>query len=350
MSTSTAETGRRKADVPQGGASSFTTEDRPAKRFRFASGEEFSILVATVAVVLGASIVADGFLTAENLLSIAQQIALLGIVATGMTYVIVVGEIDLSVGSQYGFLAIALAWLIHDVGLPVGPAIPLVLLLGAVIGAINGIVTVAFNIPSFVVTLASLSVLRGAALVLSDGVPIQGSTNETFRSLMAGQPFTNLSAQSLWMIAVMVTLGAVLAVTRFGSDVYSVGGNAKGARDAGINVPLIKVACFALAGCLAALAAVIVVAWLGNANPLTGTGFELSVIAAVVVGGASLSGGKGTVFGTLLGAIIAGVLSNALVLAGIDGNWQQIATGGLILVAVLLNRFVGARASRLSTT
>lgn len=324
----------------------FATDDAPSRRLMLVSGQEFSILVATVLVVAGAGIVADGFFSAENLLSIAQQIALLGIVATGMTFVVVVGEIDLSVGSQYGFLAIALAWMVHEQGVPVGPAIPLVLLLGAVIGAVNGIITVLFDIPSFVVTLASLGILRGAALLLSDGVPVQGSTNESFRSLMSGQLIPNLSAQSVWMVVVMVTFGLVLAFTRFGSDVYSVGGNAKGARDAGINVTFVKIACFALAGLLSGLAAIIVVAWLGSANPLTGTGFELSVIAAVVVGGASLAGGRGTVVGTLLGAVIAGVLSNALVLAGIDGNWQQIATGALILVAVLLNKLVADRAAR----
>lgn len=341
MNNSTAEATRSDAAV-----ATFAAEDEISRRLRFISGENFSILIATILVIIIASVVADGFLSTPNLLSIAQQIALLGIVATGMTFVIVAGEIDLSVGSQYGFLAVALAWMVHEAGVPIGPAIPLVLLLGAIIGALNGVATVLLKIPSFVVTLASLSILRGAALVISDGVPIQGSTNEKFRSIMAGQPLPNLSSQTLWMIAVMVVCGLVLAATRFGSNIYSVGGNAKGARDAGINVTLVKISCFSLAGVLAGLASVIVVAWLGNANPLTGTGFELSVIAAVVVGGASLNGGKGTVFGTLLGAIIAGVLSNALVLAGIDGNWQQIATGALILIAVIVNRFISQRASR----
>lgn len=340
MSTSTTAAKHADAAIP-----TFVTDDA-ARKFRWATGENAGILAATVFVVIGASIVADGFLSTANLLSIAQQIALLGIVATGMTFVVIAGEIDLSVGSQYGFLAVALAWMVHEQGVPIGPAIPIVLILGAVIGALNGAATVLLKIPSFVVTLATLSILRGAALVLSEGVPIMGSTSEKFHSIMAGQPITNLSSQTLWMIAVLVIGGLILATTRFGSDVYSVGGNAKGARDAGINVTRVKIACFSLAGVLAGLASIIVVAWLGNANPLTGTGFELSVIAAVVVGGASLTGGTGTIFGTLLGAIIAGVLTNALVLAGIDGNWQQIATGALILVAVVVNRFVNLRAAR----
>ncbi len=344
MTTNTASTTGLAASTP------FETDDSPPRGLRFISGGEFSILVATVLVVVGASIIADGFLSPANLLSIAQQIALLGIVATGMTYVIVVGEIDLSVGSQYGFLAVALAWLVHDVGVPVGPAVPLVLVLGALIGAANGLITTFFGIPSFVVTLASLGILRGGALLLSGGVPIQGSTNEAFRSITAGQPLPNLTAQSIWMAVVMATFGFILTKTRFGSNVYSVGGNAKAAGDAGINVRRTKVACFALTGALSGLAAILLVGWLGNANPLTGTGFELSAIAAVVVGGASLTGGKGSVMGTLLGAIIAGVLSNALVLAGIDGNWQQVATGALILVAVLLNVFVNKRSQAAKRT
>ena len=145
----------------------------------------------------------------------------------------------------------------------------------------------------------------------------------------------------------MLVFGIVLATTKFGSDVYSVGGNAKAAADSGINVARVKVLCFALTGSLCGLAAVILVGWLGNANPLTGTGFELSVIAAVVVGGASLAGGTGNILGTLLGAVIAGVLSNALVLAGVDGNWQQVATGLLILAAILLNIVVSKRARRI---
>lgn len=325
----------------------FQTQDTTSRRLKFVSGEEFGILIATIVVIIAAALVTDGkFLTPQNLLTIAQTIAILGIIATGMTYVIVAGEIDLSVGSQYGFAAVALAWMVQDLGIPIGPAIPLILILGAIIGALNGIATVMFSIPSFVVTLASLGILRGAALLLSGGVPIKGSTNEAFKEFMAGQPLPGLSAQTLWMVAVMIIFGVILAFTRFGSNIYSVGGNAKAAADAGINVNRVKISTFALTGFLCALAAIILVAWLGNANPLTGNGMELSAIAAVVVGGAALTGGKGTILGTLLGAVIAGVLGNALILAGVDGNWQQVATGVLILAAVFINRFVATRTAR----
>lgn len=307
---------------------------------RLVRREEFGILCATIALVILAAIFANGFLDPANLLSIAQQISIVTIIAVGMTYVIVAGEIDLSVGSQYGFLAVFAAWNIREVGIPVGATIPIVLIAGALIGTLNGIFTTVFKIPSFVVTLAALAILRGAALLLSHGTPILGSENPAFKAITSGQILPGLVAQTLWALLIVLVLGIVLAFTRFGSDIYSVGGNMKAAQDAGIKVRLTKISAFALTGLLCGFAALLLVGWLGSANPLTGTGFELDVIAAVVVGGAVLTGGRGTIFGTVLGAIIAGVLNNALVLAGVDGNWKQVATGLLILVAVLINRLL----------
>ena len=211
----------------------FRTNDSPAKRVQLLGSNNSGIIVATIGVLIAASIFADGFLSSANLLSVIQQISLLGIVATGMTYIIVSGEMDLSVGSQYGFLAVALAWMVSDIGIPVGTAAPLVIVLGGVIGALNGFITTKFGLPSFVVTLASLSILRGGALLLSDGVPVKGSVNETFRAIVAGQPFPDFTAQSFWMAGIMLVFGIVLATTKFGSDVYSVGGNSKAAADSG---------------------------------------------------------------------------------------------------------------------
>jgi ribose transport system permease protein len=317
----------------------------PAVR-RILHAREFGVLVATVSVFAAAAVFADYFFSAENLLGVAQQIALLGIVAAGMTLLIIAGEIDLSVGSAYGFLAVALAWLVTGVGIPVGGAIPLTIGAGVGIGLLNGWITTRFRIPSFVVTLAALSVLRGAALLLSDGVPVRGSQSAPFRDTVAGTPVTYLSMQTVWMVLVLAVLGFILARTKFGADIYATGGNRDAADKAGINTVRVKLTCFAITGGLAGLAAVILVGWLGSANPLTGSGFELSVIAAVVVGGAALSGGTGSMLGTLLGAVITGVIANALVLFGVDGNWQQVATGLLILAAVLLNTMVGRRQAR----
>src|ERR1035437_1375778 len=314
---------------------------------RLVGGREIGILVATLLIFLFCAVFVQNFLTGSNLLSVAQQIAFVGIVGTGMTFLIVAGEIDLSVGSQYGFLSVMMAYTITEVGVPVALAAPLVLVGGALIGLIQGLITTAFKIPSFVVTLAGLAVLRGAALLIAGGQPIAGSTNQAIHSIVGGSAIGSLAAQTVWMAVVMGLAGWVLSRTKFGYDVYAVGGSTKAAMNAGIPAARIKVLCFVLTGALSGLAAVILVGWLGSANPLPGTGFELNVIAAVVVGGASLAGGVGSITGTLFGAVVAGLISNALVLYGVDGNWQQVATGLLILGAVLINRLIATRQATL---
>ncbi len=322
--------------------------DRAQGRWRRLIGaHEFGVLVATAAIFAFCALFVNHFLTSENLLSVAQQIAFIGIIGAGMTMLMVAGEIDLSVGSQYGLLSVLMAYSVTQWQLPVALAAVLVIGLGALIGMIQGLITTLFKVPSFVVTLAGLAILRGAALLITAGQPLQGSTSPGYHSLVGGNAVGSLAAQTLWMAAIMFGLGWVLSRTKFGFDVYATGGNAKAALNAGIRTARVKVICFALTGALCGLAGFILVGWLGSANPLTGNGFELSVIAAVVVGGASLTGGVGTMAGTLLGALVAGLIANALVLMGVDGNWQQVATGVLILAAVLTNRLVATRQAAL---
>lgn len=331
-----------------------TTTDRPVPATRDADpsplkklfgAHEFGVLTATVLIFLYCAFLVPNFLTSDNLLSVAQQIAFIGIIGTGMTLLVIAGEIDLSVGSQYGFLSVMTAYTLTEMALPVGVATVLVVAFGALIGLAQGLITTIAKVPSFVVTLAGLAILRGAALLVTDGMPIQGSPSPGFHDLVGGNAIGSLAAQTLWMAAVMLVFGWILSRTKFGYDVYATGGNMKAAQNAGIRAVRVKVICFALTGALCGLAGVILVGWLGSANPLTGNGFELSVIAAVVVGGASLVGGVGSILGTLLGALVAGLIGNALVLLGVDGNWQQVATGVLILAAVLINRFVASRQS-----
>lgn len=312
---------------------------------RLFRAHEFGVLLATTAIFLYCALFVDHFLTSSNLLSVAQQIAFTGIIGTGMTLLIIAGEIDLSVGSQFGFLSVVMAYTINQWKLPLLVLAILVILLGAFIGLVYGLVTTTFHVPSFVVTLAGLGILRGLALLVTGGVPIQGSTSPLYHSLVGGNTIGSLAAQTIWMTVVMVIAGLILSRTKFGYDVYATGGNAQAATHAGIRAVRVKIICFCLTGSLSGLAGVILVGWLGSANPLTGNGFELSVIAAVVVGGASLAGGVGSVVGTLCGALVAGLIGNALVLLGVDGNWQQVATGGLIMAAVLINRLVATRQS-----
>ncbi|WP_406415828.1 ABC transporter permease [Streptomyces sp. NBC_00873] len=310
---------------------------------RLFGAHEFGVLVATAAIFLYCALFVNNFLTSQNLLSVAQQIAFIGIIGTGMTLVVVVGEIDLSVGSQYGLLSVVMAYSLTEWSMPAGEAAVVVIALGACIGLVQGLVTTVFKVPSFVVTLAGLAILRGFALLLTASEPIVAPVSKQYHSLVGGSAVGSLAMQTVWMGGIMLAFGWMLSRTKFGYDVYATGGNMKAAVDAGIRANRIKVVCFGLTGALCGLAAVLLVGWLGSANPLTGNGFELNVIAAVVVGGASLSGGVGSVTGTLFGALVAGLIVNALVLLGVDGNWQQVATGGLILAAVLVNRLVATR-------
>jgi ribose transport system permease protein len=307
------------------------------------TAREFGVVTATLGVFVTCVLFADRFLTTANLLAVAQQISILGIIAVGVTFVLISGEIDLSVGSLYGFLAVTLATFVTGVGIPVGAAVPLVLIIGVGIGTVNGLITTRLGIPSFIVTLAGMGILRGFALLVADGMPVDSSRLPVFQKLFAGYPLPNLSAETLWMVGAMIAGGFVLAKTVFGYHVYATGGDRSAAANAGIPTARVKTICFAISGGLAGLAAVIINAQFGDAPPTTGTNYELLAVAAIVIGGASLFGGRGSLFGTFLGAVLTGVISNALVLFGIDNNWQQIATGMLILAAVMVNTLVARR-------
>lgn len=333
-------------DTQAASAIPFVVNDGPGSPLmRLVRAREFGVIIVCAAFFVLFSVFADRFLSADNLLTIMQQVAIMGIIAVGMTYVMIAGEIDLSVGSMYGLLGIVLARLVTGVGIPVWGALVITIILGVLLGALNGWVSVYFKIPSFVVTLAGLVIYKGAGLLLSGGLPVIGSKIPEFKAVFAGFPVPSLSAQTIWMLVVVVIGALVLSRTKFGSDVFSTGGNVDAAQGAGINTGWIKIKAFAITGGLCGLAAVMTVALLGSATPLAGQGLELSVIAAVVIGGASLYGGIGTVWGTLIGAVLTGMIANALILFGVDSNWQFIATGLLILGAVLINTYVTKRAS-----
>ncbi len=306
---------------------------------------EAGILVAVLVLFAALAVAAPNFLSVNNLLSVAQQIAFLGIVATGETFLLIAGELDLSVGSSYGFLGIVLAWLMVRQNVGLAPAIALTLLAGLAVGAINGLFTTRFRIPSFIVTLGMLGVLRGLALGLAAGLPITlASVDPTFNAVSTGQAFGVVPAQAIWLVGVLVAGSVVLALTKFGYAVYATGGDRRSAAQVGIKTGRVKFYCFLLTQALVAVIAILSVGWLGSANPLTGQGFELQVIAAVVIGGTSLFGGAGSVFGTLLGAAVIGMLSNGLILLGLDQYWQQFATGAIIVAAALLNVTIRGRA------
>ncbi|WP_377805386.1 ribose ABC transporter permease [Azospirillum sp. A29] len=293
-------------------------------------------LVGLIVLMAAVAVMSPSFMTVDNLLNILRQTSINAVIAVGMTYVILSGGIDLSVGSVLAFCGAVCAWLVAG-DLSIWLAIPLSLLLGAGLGAINGVVIGTGGVQPFVATLVAMTMLRGATLVFTDGRPITtgtGAAADAFWSVGGGY-LLGIPVPVVVAAAVFAVCGLILTRTRFGRYTYAVGGNEVVARLSGIRVNLEKTTIYALSGLLAALAGVILTARLESAQPTAGAGYELDAIAAVVVGGTSLSGGKGTLFGTLVGALIIGVLNNALNLMDVSSYYQMIAKGAVILLAVL---------------
>ncbi|KQR22828.1 ABC transporter permease [Deinococcus sp. Leaf326] len=289
------------------------------------------------ALVIVASLLSDRFLTGGNLLNIARQTSVNALLAFGMTAVILTAGIDLSVGSIVAVVGVGAALLDHA-GLPFGLTALIVLVAGGVIGALNGLVVAYGRIAPFVVTLAALTIWRGVTLVMTDGTPVSGlsSTFQAFGNTdWLGLPSTAIVA----LIALGITWFA-LRRTAWGRGIYALGSSEDAARFAGLGVEKLKVTVYAFSGLLSAVAALLLTSRLYSAQPTAGSGFELDAIAAVVVGGTSLSGGRGTVIGTLLGALIIGVLNNAMNLLDVNAFYQQIVKGGVILGALLLERLL----------
>lgn len=293
-------------------------------------------LVGLIVLMAVVAILSPSFLTVDNLLNILRQTSINAVIAVGMTYVILSGGIDLSVGSVLAFCGAVCAWLVAG-DMSIWLAIPISLLLGAGLGAVNGVVIGTGGVQPFVATLVAMTMLRGATLVFTDGRPITtgtGAAADAFWSVGGGY-LLGIPVPVVIAGVVFAVCGLVLTRTRFGRYTYAVGGNEVVARLSGIRVNFEKTTIYALSGLLAALAGVILTARLESAQPTAGAGYELDAIAAVVVGGTSLSGGKGTLFGTLVGALIIGVLNNALNLMDVSSYYQMIAKGAVILLAVL---------------
>jgi ribose transport system permease protein len=290
------------------------------------------------------------FLTVRNLLNIGRQVSLIGIMAIGMTFVLISREVDLSVGSIYALGGLVCGILLLG-GWPLWAAIGVGLLIGVAAGAANGLLSTYGLLPSFIATLGMMSVLRGIALLITDGQPVtvnetEGAnpqTLEAFYFLGQGRLFDIVPMQLIFF-AVTALLGWVLlSKTVFGFRVYAVGGSDKAARVSGIKVFQTKIAAFVIMGFLAALSGILSLAFLPSGQAgRTGVGTELDVIAAAIVGGASLSGGEGTILGTILGVLIIGVLRNGLVLMGISPFWQETIIGLVIILAVGIDKWTSS--------
>lgn len=298
-----------------------------------------NLIVTVVAIVLFVyfSVATEHFLAADNLLNILRNLSFVGIVAVGMTYVFIAGELDLSVGSVFGFLTVLMGFLVARNGFDPWIGMLAAVVVGLAIGAMNGLITTRLNIPSFIVTLGALTAFRSLALILSGQEPATTDGVGLFYDVTGGYIGGVFPWLVVWMAVVMLVGGIVLASTRFAHHVYATGGNRDAARKSGINVNRVKIICFMLTSGLCGLIAGLIWGYLHVAAPITGTGLEFRVIGAVIIGGVALTGGRGNVYGTLLGAIIVGIITNGLVLLGFSQYFGDVATGCLIVLVGALD-------------
>jgi ribose transport system permease protein len=274
------------------------------------------------------------FLTVSNLLNIAEQTSINAIVAVGMTFVILSGGIDLSVGSLVALAGVVLGTALKD-GQPMMLAVALALVVGLASGLINGGLISWGGLPPFIVTLGTMSIARGVALLYTEGRPVSGF-EEAFRVLATGR-VGFVPAPVIVTAVVYLAAHFVLTRTTFGRYVYAIGGNEEATRLSGVAIHFHKTMIYGVSGLMSATAAVILTARLNSAQPIAGMMYELDAIAATVIGGTSLMGGEGSLGGTLVGALIMGVLRNGLNLLGVSSFLQQVVIGGVIVVAVLLD-------------
>lgn len=291
--------------------------------------------IVLLAICVALAIQEPNFLGVENLLNILRTVSMMGLIAFGMTMVIVAKEIDLSVGSTVALCGCIVARLIQA-GVPIPVAMLLTILAGTLLGAFTGFMRVKFEVPSFITTLALFTAERGAALIITKGFPI--AIDSDWYSYLGAGYLGGIPVPALIFVAGFFVIHFVMKYTVFGASVYAVGGNDEAARLSGINVGFVRVMVFAITGGLAAVSGLLMSARISSGSPTLAQGLELDVIAAVIIGGTSFSGGIGTIRGTLIGILFIGVISNGMTLLNMDPFYQYIVRGGLILAAVLVNR------------
>jgi ribose/xylose/arabinose/galactoside ABC-type transport system permease subunit len=287
---------------------------------------------------------AEGFFSTANLLNVLRNVSMQGVIAFGMTMVIISGEIDLSVGSAVAFAGCLTAFVTQFVasslGLPLIAAVPIAIVftfaVGFGVGALTGFIRVKFSVPTFITTLAWMTVLTGAAELITNGFPL--TPFPQWYNFIGGGYLFGIPFPAIIFVLVFVIVHLVMNYTSFGRSVYAVGGNAEAARLSGINVKKVKILVMGIVAFLAALGGVMQSAQIMSGTATTARGWELDVISAVIIGGTSLMGGVGTVRGTLIGIIFLGVLVNGMTLLNISEYWQHVVRGALILTAVLINR------------
>ena len=307
---------------------------------RGASSINPGLVLAAIAVFIALSFASPYFLTTNNLLNIAKALVIVGIAAAGETIVIIAGGFDLSIGSTMAASGMLAAYLL-DSGSGVVMAFTCAIILGIGIGTVNGTLIAYFRINPLITTLAMLAIIRGLAFVISDGREII-ITNKTWLSLGTGK-LAGIPYIVLILILIFLIFALILPRTTFGRYVYAIGSNPRAARLAGISTNRWRLLIYIVCGATAALAGLMLAARTGNARPAAAMGFELDVITVVILGGASLKGGRGTILGTAIGLILLFMINNGLTLAQVPSFWQQVVKGVILLAAVLYDEIRSGR-------
>jgi ribose transport system permease protein len=297
-----------------------------------------SVAIGCLALFAVFSALTSTFYQPSNLLDIMLQSSINAVIAVGMTLVVMTKGIDLSVGSMVGVSSMIAASVLPQ-SLFLGVAVGLIV--GLVCGVVNGVLIAKLKLPDFIVTLGTMSIFRGAALIYTDGKPIYG-IDKIFRATFAGAAF-GIPTPVLFALAIALLAYLLIRFTTLGEQIIAVGGNEEAARLSGIDVDRVKISVYAISGVLSSIAGFILVARIGAAEPIGGNGFELQAIGAAVIGGASLFGGEGNPLGSLIGALTLGAMRNGLTLLNVPSFWQFVATGVVVILAVLADQVTRRR-------
>ena len=294
------------------------------------------ILIGLLIMCIGLTFISDSFATSTNIFNVLRQISVNVFLACGMTMVILIGGIDLSVGSVIAISGCLCAGLSTNNGIPSGLAIILAIIIGTLVGAVNGLIIANTKIPPFIVTLAMMNIGRGFARIYTNATTILVN-DELFIWIGSGKIFGEIPVQLLFMVVVVIITGLILNKTKFGRNIYAVGDNQQAAVYSGINSKKVIFLVFTLSGLFAACAGILSAARTFSGQFNVGDGAEMDAISAVVLGGTSMTGGVGRISGTLIGCLVIGILNNGMNLMGIDSSWQYVVKGIVVLLAVYID-------------
>lgn len=294
--------------------------------------KKFSTLFILLALIIIFSIASPNFLRINNILNVLRQVSVISILTAGMTFVIISGGMDLTVGAYLGLAGVVLAKLFGTAGLPVAVSVLLTMVVITIFGIITGALIVGLDVSAIVITLGMMTVVRGLAYIISGGLPVYDIPESI---VFLGQGYVaGIPVPVIIMLVIVVIMGLILKYTYFGRYVYAIGGNVEAAKLAGVSVKKITISLYAISAFLASIAGVVLTGRISSGAPASGTSTEMDVVTAVVIGGVSVNGGKGSMLGAFLGAVIMGVLSNGLTIMNISEYYQQVVKGIVLILAV----------------